>query len=239
MKLLDLTLDTPAENLALDEALLEAAEQSEQPREVLRLWESQSSMVVLGRSSRAAEEVEQAKCEVRGVPILRRCSGGAAVVAGPGCLMYAVVLSYELRPEVRLVAAAHASVLRILAETLRSLVPGVRCAGTSDLTLDGRKFSGNSLRCKRTHLLYHGTLLYNLPLELIAHCLRSPPRQPDYRDGRGHEAFLINLGVPAEALRCALIQGWGADAPCPEWPQAETRRLVATRYSRVTWNYGL
>ena len=40
MKLLDLTLETPAENLALDEALLEEAEQSTKPTEVLRLWES-------------------------------------------------------------------------------------------------------------------------------------------------------------------------------------------------------
>ncbi len=239
MKLLDLTLNTPAENLALDEALLETAEQGEQPREILRLWESPLSMVVLGRSSRVAEELDQAECEARGVPILRRCSGGAAVVAGPGCLMYAVVLSYDLRPEVRLVAEAHGSVLQVLAGALRRLVPGVCCAGTSDLTVGGMKFSGNSLRCKRSHLLYHGTLLYNLPLELIGHCLRSPPRQPDYRNGRDHKAFLTNLGVPAADLRQALIQGWDADERCSEWPQAETRQLVTTKYSRASWNYCL
>ncbi len=33
-----------------------------------------------------------------GIPVLRRASGGAAIVIGPGCLMYALVLSYELRP---------------------------------------------------------------------------------------------------------------------------------------------
>ena len=239
MKLLDVTLDTPAENLALDEALLETAEEGARPREVLRLWESPLPMVVLGRSSRVAEEVDQAECEARGVPILRRCSGGAAIVAGPGCLMYAVVLSYELRPEVRLVAEAHGAVLQILARALRPLVPGLCCAGTSDLTVSGKKVAGNSLRCKRTHLLYHGTLLYNLPLDLIAQCLRTPPRQPDYRNGRSHEAFLTNLGVPAADLRQALIRGWEADERCPEWPLAETQQLVATKYSRASWNHCL
>ena len=50
MKLLELTLPTPAENLALDEALLDAAEAGELPDEVLRLWEPSQPLVVVGRS---------------------------------------------------------------------------------------------------------------------------------------------------------------------------------------------
>ena len=55
MRYLDLTLPTPAENLALDEALLEAAEQSGDPGETLRVWEPDEPMVVVGRSSRVAK----------------------------------------------------------------------------------------------------------------------------------------------------------------------------------------
>ena len=36
-------------------------------------------------------------CRTRGIPVLRRTSGGAAIVAGPGCLMYAVVLELRTR----------------------------------------------------------------------------------------------------------------------------------------------
>src|SRR5690348_7731166 len=88
---LKLTLDTPAENLAIDEALLDAAAAGELPGDVLRLWEPARPFAVLGRSSRR-EEVHAAACEADGIPILRRCSGGASVVAGPGCLMYGLVL---------------------------------------------------------------------------------------------------------------------------------------------------
>src|SRR5689334_13860556 len=101
MLFLDLTLSRPEENLALDEALLEEAEHAEAPREVLRIWEPDKSMVVVGRSSTIAAEVNEQACAERDMPILRRTSGGAAIVAGPGCLMYAVVLSYELRPHLR------------------------------------------------------------------------------------------------------------------------------------------
>ena len=54
--LLDLTLETPAENVALDEALLESAERGEGPSDVLRLWEPRTPMVVIGRSSKIADE---------------------------------------------------------------------------------------------------------------------------------------------------------------------------------------
>ena len=135
MKLLELTLDTPEANLALDEALLETADEAHEPREVFRIWESPQPLVVLGRASRVAEEVDQAHCRTQGIPILRRCSGGASVVVGPGCLMYAMVLSYRLRPELQQISAAHCFALKMLGDRLRRAVPQIQCQGTSDLTL--------------------------------------------------------------------------------------------------------
>ncbi len=144
MRYLDLTLPTAAENLALDEALLEEAEAGGGPNETLRLWEPRQTMVVVGRSSRIAAEVRTDACRELGIPVLRRPSGGAAIVTGPGCLMYALVLSYRLRPELRALSRTHQWVLGTLAAALETHVPGVRCCGTSDLAIDGRKFSGNS-----------------------------------------------------------------------------------------------
>ena len=141
---------------------------------------------------------------------MRRASGGAAIVAGPGCLMYAVVLSYADRPALRAVEAAHRFVLDTLACALQPLVGDVRRRGTSDLALGDLKFSGNSLRCRRQALLYHGTLLYDFDLSLIETCLTMPPRQPEYRHGRSHRQFVTNLPTTASALRTALVGTWGA-----------------------------
>jgi len=236
MRYLELTLATGAENLALDEALLDEAEQRGRPLETLRLWEPLRPMVVVGRSSKLAEEVRLEACRKRGLPVLRRCSGGAAVVTGPGCLMYAVVLSYELRPALRAVDHAHCFVMNTLASALKPLVPDVRYQGISDLAMGERKFSGNSLRCRRDHLLYHGTLLYDFPLELIGACLAAPPRQPDYRRGRAHRSFVTNLPLKVAAIRAALVTVWKATEPCGNWPQETTARLVAEKYSRREWN---
>ena len=68
------------------------------------------------------------------------------------------------------------------------------------------------MRCKRDHFLYHGTLLYQFDAELIERCLAMPPRQPDYRENRGHASFVTNLDVEAAAHCAALVEAWGARA---------------------------
>ena len=239
MKLLDLTLETPEENLALDEALLNEADDAGRPTEVLRLWESPQPIVVVGRSSRVSAEVDCGHCRRLGIPILRRSSGGATVVTGPGCLMYAVVLSIERRPGLQMISEAHKFVLETMSRLLGPVASQVRPRGTSDLTVAGKKFSGNSMRAKRTHLLYHGTLLYDFPLELIAKCLRMPPRQPDYRRERRHADFVDNLPATAADLRNALIEGWDAREPLRQWPRGLTQELADLKYSKRAWNFRL
>lgn len=236
VKLLDLTLETPEENLALDEALLDEADEADGPMEVLRLWEPSQPIVIAGRSSRVSAEVDCDQCRKLGITILRRCSGGATVLTGPGCLMYALVLSYERRPALQMISEAHRFVLETLSNMLASAVSGVQPRGTSDLTVSGRKFSGNSMRAKRTHLLYHGTLLYDFPLGLVSKCLRMPPRQPDYRQERSHDDFLTNLPASAAELRNTLKKAWNVQEPLCEWPRLRTDELARARYSKQEWN---
>lgn len=236
MKLLELTLATPAANLALDEALLESVERDPHAPEVLRLWESPELFVVLGRSSRRAGEVNLEHCSRHSIPVLRRCSGGGTVVAGPGCLMYAVVLRFARRERLHQINEAH----RFVMERIRSAVErtGTACeiSGISDLAVGNRKISGNALRCGRHGLLYHGTLLYEMDGETIAACLGQPARQPAYREQRGHAGFVTRLPTDGPSLRKALRQVWHAHEPLVRWPEAETQVLGSRRYVQTAWN---
>lgn len=238
MRYLPITLATPAENLALDEVLLE---QAGALGESFRLWESTDEMVVLGRSSRAEEEVNLAHCKELSIPVLRRVSGGATIVTGPGCLMYAVVLSIQQRPQLAAIDAAHSFVLNRIADALRESGGQVELAGTSDLVLrQGTarlKFSGNSLRVKREWLLYHGTLLYDFDLQFIEQLLRTPPRQPDYRDGRSHVEFIANLPHTRDELEAALPKAWNCGDQRLDYPGEQVDRLVQEKYTRDDWNF--
>lgn len=237
MRRLDLSLPTCEENLALDEALLEAAEAGELAGEVLRLWEMPQVVVVVGRSSLVAQEVHLDACQADGVPIRRRVSGGAAIVAGPGCLMYSAVLRYAGRDCLPAIDQVHAQVLGIVQRCLSRLVPGLQHQGISDLALGDRKCSGNSVRCKRDFLLYHGTLLYAFDLPLLDRYLATAPRQPAYRAGRAHSQFVINLPVEAQKLREALARGFGAHQSLDRWPAQRTAQLLHERYALESWHF--
>lgn len=256
MFLLEHTFPTAAENLAFDEALLDHVEQlgavrssagesadgkptPAAPPEFLRLWESPSAAVVIGRSSSLDGEVDVTECRRRGVEVLRRTSGGAAVVLGPGCLMYSVVLSYHNHPELRAVDLAHRYVLGRTAAAVRPLVANVAQRGTSDLAWGEQKFSGNSLRCRREAMLYHGTLLYDFPLDLIAAVLRTAPRQPEYRGGRDHRAFVANLPTTAAALRAKLTESFAARDTADEQVVAQltaaAQREAREKFAAAEW----
>jgi len=62
MKHLDLTLATPAENLACDEALLDWCEEGHRADEILRFWEAKEYFVVIGYANKAATEANLSAC---------------------------------------------------------------------------------------------------------------------------------------------------------------------------------
>jgi lipoate-protein ligase A len=238
MRLFDFTLDSPQANVALDEALLESAEATDGHDDVLRFWESPCHAVVVGRGSNAAEEVDLLFCEANDIPVVRRCSGGAAIVAGPGCLMYALVLNLQRWPKLSLIDHAHRLILQRIADGLHALQIEAHRQGISDLVVGDRKISGNSLRRKRHWILYHGTILCGLSAELIQTCLRVAPRQPEYRRGRTHRDFVDQVTASPEELKRAIASAWDAQLPLDQWPQEETSKLMAARYSMDAWNIG-
>lgn len=236
MKLLDLTLPTPAENLALEEALLDAAE-ADAGGEVLRFWESPTPFVVVGYANKIAAEVNVAACEAKGIPILRRCSGGGTVVQGPGCLNYAVILRITETGPTRSISAANEHVMEHVRRAISQLLPPnaqVLVAGHTDLALGNLKFSGNAQRRRKNFLLFHGTILLNFDLPLISKVLNMPSLQPDYRDDRTHEQFIMNLGLPAEAVKRALITEWQATEAMRPAPNISPDMLL--KYNSAEWN---
>src|SRR5262249_40660317 len=117
MRLLDLTLDSPEANLALDEALLLEAEAGRQP-ELLRLWEWPRPAVVLGSGCKLAEDVDVERCRADGVPVLRRSTGGGTVLLGQGCLCFSLVLALGRDERLSEIRPSYVCILGRVAEAL-------------------------------------------------------------------------------------------------------------------------
>ncbi|HWN93652.1 MAG TPA: hypothetical protein VNT99_01355 [Methylomirabilota bacterium] len=258
MKFLDATLPTPAENLACDEALLDLCQKERV--EILRLWESRQHFVVAGYGNRVEHEVNVDECSRRGVPILRRCSGGGTVVQGPGCLNYNVTLRIPEGGPLATVTGTNEFVMernRAAFEELLGLKVSVQ--GHTDLAFASLapttvptsgeyksrkyddethwlKFSGNAQRRRRRALVFHGTCLYNFDLNLIEALLRFPSAPPEYRAHRSHTRFVRNIPALAHSIRAALQRAWNANEPFTHPPHHQITQLVQDQYANADWN---
>lgn len=231
---------TPGEFLAWDEAFLDGAEAGDHG-EVLWFWESPAPFVVIGYGQQLRREVAVEACESAGVPILRRCSGGGAVVQGPGCLNYGLVLRIEEGGPTGTITGTNHYVMERNRKTLAALLPDpVVIRGHTDLARvsDGAelKFSGNAQRRRRRHLLFHGTFLLHFDLPLAARFLNFPSLVPEYRRGRSHEAFIANTHLEALVVKEALRREWGVLAPAIDPREERMRTALEARYSRPEWH---
>lgn len=236
MKFLDLSFNSPAFNLACDEALLESAENGEGAA-VLRFWESPLPFVTLGYTNRAAIEANLAACEMQNVPILRRCSGGGTVLQGAGCLNYALIYPIEAGQALN-VGATNDLVMQTNRAALQKVLGvAVELAGHTDLAVEGRKFSGNAQKRKARFLLFHGTILLDFDVESVQNLLLPPSKEPDYRARRSHLEFIRNLPLSREEVKNSLREAWNATTPTEIWPRERVESLVAEKYGRDEWNF--
>jgi lipoate-protein ligase A len=155
---------TGAQNMARDEALLSAA------RPAVRVYGWRPACVSLGYAQ--PDGVVRAEAALRlGVDVVRRPTGGGALLHEQDELTYAVVLPRSLVP------ADMAASYRLMAGGVRDALEalGVPAAfaeghgGDQDLcymreqgisiTADGRKISGGAQKRTRDAVLQHGTLL--------------------------------------------------------------------------------
>lgn len=236
MKLCDLTLGTPEENLACDEALLDLCEAGSGD-ELLRLWTPPRYFVVVGYANKAATEVNLAFCRQFNIPVLRRCTGGGTVLQGPGVLNYSLILRIDDARPVRSIAATNEFILKRHSEVLGKLLQApVEFRGHTDLAVGGLKFAGNAQRRHQRFLLFHGSFLLHLDMDLLEKILPLPSRQPDYRVNRSHADFLMNLRVPDYKIKAALIKAWDASGVLDPIPWDQITLLAREKYALDEWN---
>jgi lipoate-protein ligase A len=186
-----------------------------------------------------------ARCEAKGIPIYRRCSGGGTVVQGPGCLNYALILQITSGGPLENIATANQFIMRQNRAAIQSLFPRtgspepspeIAVRGHTDLAIGDRKVSGNSQRRRKQFVLFHGTFLLHFDLALIGELLPLPSKQPDYREDRNHGDFLANLNISADRVKDALKRSWQALEESNSFPETLVRKLAAEKYSTEAWN---
>ena len=211
---LDLMTTDPSYNLAMEQYVFDCLPRD---RMYFMLWQNDNAIIV-GKYQNTISEINEEAVRERGIRVVRRLSGGGAVYHDMGNLNFTFItdaggsgtLDMKLfcEPVVRTLAAL-----------------GVRAEvnGRNDITIDGKKFSGNSQYLRQGRVMHHGTIMFDSDLSVVGEALRVDPTKIQTKGIRSVRSRVTNV---AEHLpeRVTL----------PEF-----RRILRTeRYATWEWNYG-
>jgi lipoate---protein ligase len=181
-----------------DDDLIEAARRTRMVQ--IRTYRPQSTCIVLGKGSKPDLELNLDVIRKDGISVLRRKGGGCSVVLDPGNLIISQVLPVEDIQDNR--RYFNSITQQIIVQLEKAGLAGAHQAGISDLAIGDRKIGGAAIYRTNKILYYSTTLLLDADLDLLDRYLKHPPREPDYRAGRRHSDFVMNVG---REWKCRLL----------------------------------
>jgi len=158
MKYIDSQSYSPYFNLALEEHILKNKNVKE---DIVFLWKNTPTIVV-GNNQNAIEEINTPFANEKEIKVVRRLSGGGAVYQDLGNLNFTFLKRLEKPSNLEIKKFA----LPIV-EALNKLSVPAELTGRNDITVGGKKISGNAQRLFRNKLLHHGTLLFDKDMEIM------------------------------------------------------------------------
>ena len=208
--------------------------------DVLLLWRNRPAVVV-GCYQNICREVHMRALLDRGIPVVRRMSGGGTVYHDLGNLNYTLIsdqtgpLDYDrcLEPVIRALNA-----LGVPAQKNR----------TCDIAVDGKKISGSAQKIAGGRVLHHGTLLFDSDLSLLDEITTG--RKNDAFCSKGTESaictvtnlrpYLNDCEIVTFAKRLAeqLLPPGSEQIRLTEPQLAEVRRLADETYHAWDWTWG-
>ena len=151
----------PYYNMAFDEYCLESLPMDEP---VFYLWQNRPAVIV-GFNQEVNTEVNLDFLKENGIDLVRRVTGGGAVYHDLGNLNYTIVgRSEDLERD-------YPEYASIMAKALQTLGVPATLSGRNDILVEGRKVSGFAKRVCKNRLMVHGTLMYNVDVDVLTKVL--------------------------------------------------------------------
>lgn len=151
-------------NLASEEYVLKNF-----PEDCFMLWRNDNAIIV-GKHQNTLAEINLDYVRERNIKVVRRLSGGGAVFHDLGNLNFTFIMNGG---EGHLVDFRKYT--KPIIEVLQKLGIDARFEGRNDLTIDGKKFSGNAEHVFKNRVLHHGTLLFSSVINDLQNALKVNP----------------------------------------------------------------
>lgn len=231
----------PTFNLALEEA----AQEWDQPEDIMMLWQNQNAIIV-GRYQNSEKEVNFDAANQIGAKVVRRSSGGGTVYHDMGNLNYTFIrpIDYTKKLDMSLLS-------KPMEEALNYMGIPALAQGRNDITLEGKKISGTAQRIHNKRLMHHGTLLFDTDLDVLQSVLNVNPSKIISKGISSVRSRVTNIREhvsPREfpdmqTFWKRLVDAFSKEGPLtrvevPAHLLDRARFLQETKYSTWEWNFG-
>ncbi|NJL44092.1 MAG: lipoate--protein ligase family protein [Nitrosarchaeum sp.] len=198
--------------MATEEAIMNAVRNRTSPP-TLRFYSWNRPAVSLGYFQNAERELDLAACERDGIEIFRRLTGGGAVYKSPHSeTNYSFIIREDEGLIPKDVEASYTLLCGAIITGLRSIGFPVEHKPINDITLFGKKISGNAQTRKDNVILHHGTILLHAETTPMFTYLRIPAEKLRAKHVTQAEELVTGLctykTVTQEHIHHAIIEGF-------------------------------
>ena len=229
----------PYYNMAFDEYCLESLPID---KPVFFLWQNRPAVIV-GYNQEVNTEVNLDYLKEKGIDLVRRVTGGGAVYHDLENLNYTIVgRSEDLERDYPEYAA-------LMMKALQALGVPATLSGRNDILVDGKKVSGFAKRVCKNRLMVHGTLMYNVDVDVLTHVLNPSTTKLQSKGIASVRSRVTNLCnyLPElsdiQAFKNRLEEILSNNYSDAEYKLSETdlahiQQLTDEKFATREWNYG-
>ena len=230
----------PYRNLALEQFVFDRLDRK---NSYFMLWQNHNSIIV-GKHQNTIEEINTAFVKEKNITVARRLSGGGAVYHDLGNLNFTFITDADTAGGIEF-----STFCQPIQKALQSFGVAVELSGRNDMTVDGKKFSGNAQYIKQNRVMHHGTILYDCNLDILAQALNPGADKIESKAIASVRSRVTNIrpymktGLPIADFWAAL-KGYMSSAfsmqdfALPPDHDAEVAQLTESHYAQWSWNYG-
>ena len=228
----------PSYNHALEEYLLRNIQE-----DVFMVWQNVPT-ILIGRNQDARCEYDADYAEEKGIRVVRRLSGGGTIYCDLKNLQYTLIAPFRDEGENPFLKFASPVV-----DALKGLGIDAEFTGRNDITVEGKKVSGNAQFRYENRVLHHGTLLFDVDMEAISKALKPNPvklvnkqiQSVASRIGTLAPYVRVDVRDFMEYLKEQLMGHYGVRETCAVRQEdlREVLRIKRERFDSPAWNLGV